>query len=562
MNKYIFSILILALSSIIIFSLLDKAKIKDRPEPTLVIAEPVLEASSSIAVLFTATSSKVLYSKNPNAEIPIASITKLFTAYVSTKSDLFIPLLVESSNAAAEQIADKDTINKMNSFAKSNGLKHTYFFNPSGLDRPGPNISSASDLSKAVSIMFETEHGKFIFNISKTITPNATNKSLTDPRIPFEIIGGKTGETPKAAQALVLITKGPYENSYIVFVVLGSKNRFDDMAILTNWAHDIFLPKKIVSKDPMTKMHWVLATSTAPWGTRDAHSIVTFKDKMYLIGGIDGNAAVESNGTVKYWEAPHKSDIWVTSDGKDWTLVTDKAPWKNRRSVTTAVFKNKLWLMGGWDQYDYRYDNKIWYTEDGENWILATSSTPRFEGREGHTLNVYDGKLWLMGGVNFVKRITYNDVWYSENGYDWVLATSSAPWTPRYDHAVSVFKDSLYLTGGLHINTHNTESEVWVSKNGIDWEHRVPDWPSRHGHISESYNNALWVIGGWNVTIDKGVNDTWFTYDGFKWMKTDSDGPWIGREDHMGDIFKGKMWVTGGMDTNEHWNSDVYYSEI
>lgn len=522
------------------------------------IDPPILTASSSIVVMYTASSSKVLYEKNPNEELPIASITKLFTAYVSSTSDLFQPMLIESSNDAALKVTKPRTVETMNAFARGAGLTHTTFFNTVGTDRPGPNVSSASDVSKAVYAMYMTQHGREIFDISTTVTPKATNRALTDKRIPFEIVGGKTGETPKAGQTLTLITKGP-NNSYLVFVVLGSKDRFGDMVTLTNWVHDSFYPKQ---KDPLQKMQWILATSTAAWGTRDAHSIVTFKDKMFLIGGVNGNAVVDPNGMVRYWDAPHKSDIWVTEDGTNWKMITDKAPWSQRRSVTTAVFKDKLWLMGGWDQYGFKYDNRIWFTDDGVTWTLATSTSPRWEGREGHTLNVHDGKLWLVGGVNFVKRTTYNDVWSSEDGINWKQVTANAPWSPRYDHAVSVFDNELYLTGGLHIGTHTTESEVWVSKDGLNWEHRVPEWPSRHGHISYVFKNALWITGGWNATADTGINDTWFTYDGVKWLKTDTDGPWIGREDTMGEVFKNKMWLTGGMDTNEHWNSDVYYSSI
>lgn len=560
MNKAIFPSIIALLVLLIVFSIAFRPQPKQSALPVQFekLELPVVTASSSIIVMYTATSSRILFEKNASDELPIASITKLFTAYVSSTSEQFTPLLVESSNEAATNITKPRTVETMNAFARGAGLTHTTFFNTIGFDRPGPNISSASDIAKAVYSMYMTEHGKEIFDISTLITPKATNRSLTDKRIPFKILGGKTGETPKAGQTLTLITEGP-GNSRLVFVVLGSKNRFEDMVVLTNWVHDSFYPKQ---KDPLQKMQWMLATSTAAWGTRDAHSLVTFKDNMYLIGGVNGNAVVDPNGMVRYWDAPHMSDLWVTNNGTDWTEITDKAPWGHRRSVTTIVFDNKLWLMGGWDQEAFKYDNRIWFTEDGTKWTLASSSPARWEGREGHTLNLLNGKLYLTGGVDFVKRITYNDVWSSTDGINWNQETKTAPWTPRYDHAVSTFKNALYLTGGLHIGTHDTESEVWVSTDGVNWEHRVPEWPSRHGHISYVHKDVLWIAGGWDATPDTGINDTWFTRDGVKWIKTDANGPWTGREDHMGEVFKGKMWLTGGMDSNERWHSDVYYSSI
>jgi hypothetical protein len=313
-------------------------------------------------------------------------------------------------------------------------------------------------------------------------------------------------------------------------------------------------------------LKWELATSSAPWGARDAHVLNVFQNKLWLIGGLKGDDAVAVNGTVEYWNAPHMSDIWNSDDGINWTLVTDKAPWKNRRSASAITFKDKMWVMGGWDQYNYKYTNDIWVTEDGVNWRVATSTTPRWEGREGQIVRELNGKLYYMGGVNFTKRITYNDVWSSEDGYTWTQVTGSAPWSPRYDHEVTAFNNALYLTGGYHINSHDTESEVWVSTDGLNWEKRIPEWSSRHGHIALPYKGRLWVIGGWHEIpeerVNHGVNDTWFTEDGIKWFKTQTDGPWTGREDHMGEIFRGKMWLSGGMDTDEKWSSEVYYSEV
>jgi hypothetical protein len=33
-----------------------------------------------------------------------------------------------------------------------------------------------------------------------------------------------------------------------------------------------------------------------------------------------------------------------------------------------------------------------------------------FGAREGHTITVFQDKLWLIGGVNFDKHISYNDI--------------------------------------------------------------------------------------------------------------------------------------------------------
>lgn len=237
MNKTIFVTFIAILIVLVGFSALNRKKESSPKAAVFHLNDPVITASSSIVMQFKNGKSNVLFSKNPDTELPLASITKLFTAYVSTTSDLFYPMLVESSNEAAEKVATPHTVPMMNAIAKELGLTHTQFFNPSGKDAPGPNFSSARDIAQTIYDLYQTEHGREILMIGRTMTPKATNRALVDPRIPFKIIGGKTGETPKANQALVLLVEAP-DKSLIAMVVLGSKDRFEDMAKLAQWTNE------------------------------------------------------------------------------------------------------------------------------------------------------------------------------------------------------------------------------------------------------------------------------------------------------------------------------------
>lgn len=72
---------------------------------------------------------------------------------------------------------------------------------------------------------------------------------------------------------------------------------------------------------------------------------MVFKNKIWLFGGLGGGTI--KVGSPEYGEIPHKSDIWVSENGRDWQLVTEKAPWGERRSAGVVVFQDKIWLMGG-----------------------------------------------------------------------------------------------------------------------------------------------------------------------------------------------------------------------
>lgn len=123
---------------------------------------------------------EIIFSKNSDKKLPIASVSKLFTAVVSQDiqnqedmvqiskkaldtegkngnlylnekikaGDLIYPLLLESSNDAAEAIAIHSErnifIEAMNEKVKNLGLSSTSFKDPSGLSHY--NISTASDL--------------------------------------------------------------------------------------------------------------------------------------------------------------------------------------------------------------------------------------------------------------------------------------------------------------------------------------------------------------------------------------------------------------------------------
>lgn len=307
-------------------------------------------------------------------------------------------------------------------------------------------------------------------------------------------------------------------------------------------------------------LQWLRATSTVPWQARDAHALVAFRDKLWLLGGLNGDGFVRGKG-VEYWKAPHFAEVWLSADGSSWELVTAKAPWGERRSAEVEIFKNNLWLIGGWVK-SRGYHSDVWFSEDGLSWAEATSSLPRWLAREGHSVVVFKDKLWLAGGVNFDGRETLNDVWYSDDGVNWNFALAESPWRARYDHTLIVFKNRLWLIGGVALGGH-IFSDIWVSDDGLNWQlvSEIFPWPARHGHRALTFKDKLWIIGGWN-TENGGLNDTWYSEDGKEWREVGKDAPWPGREDHAAAVFKDKIWIAGGMDKDWHWQNDVWVSDF
>ena len=101
-------------------------------------------------------------------------------------------------------------------------------------------------------------------------------------------------------------------------------------------------------------------------------------------------------------------DVWSSSDGATWSLITSTAGWSGRRQH--SVYDNKLYLMGGFDVP--RLLNDVWSSTDGETWTQL--NTPGWNPRRQHTSVVANDKIYVMGGYSAVYTSKYNNVWSME----------------------------------------------------------------------------------------------------------------------------------------------------
>ncbi len=320
------------------------------------------------------------------------------------------------------------------------------------------------------------------------------------------------------------------------------------------------LPESQLSQANQCFSSWSLATSSAEWQPRDSAVSFVFQNKIWTMGGLNGNRETNNNRAIRYWKLPHFNDIWASEDGVNWQLMQARAKWSPRRSMSVVLFQDKLWMFGGWSPVTgYRSD--IWQSSDGITWTKVVSRAP-WPAREGQTVEVFQGKIWLMGGVNYNQRETKNDIWWSDNGVDWHKATTTIPWSSRWDHATAVFNGKIFLAGGMDLRGQIFK-DVWSSADGLNWEltNSNPPWQERQGHSLVVLHDKLWIIGILNDTEEGGgVNDIWYSYDGVTWQKTQTDPPWLSREDHSVLVFNNRIYVFGGMDLNQQWRNDVWFS--
>lgn len=143
--------------------------------------------------------------------------------------------------------------------------------------------------------------------------------------------------------------------------------------------------------------------------------------------------------------------------------------------------------------------NDVWYSTDGNTWV--SDSNAGWSPRRGLAALVFDGKIWIFGGVENGGAL--NDVWCSTNGKNWTQVTSSANWSARCGHTAAAFDNKMWVLGGCGKNGALT-NDVWCSADGNTWmPDSSADWSARCGHATVEFDSTIWVLGG------EKKNDVW-----------------------------------------------------
>jgi len=101
------------------------------------------------------------------------------------------------------------------------------------------------------------------------------------------------------------------------------------------------------------------------------------------------------------------SDIWASTDGSNWTLITEFAPFGGRSNHCLVSYGGELFLVGGLNS-NFQALGDIWASTDGRNWTLEKYFAP-FGGRSYHCIVSYCGELFLIGGHNGTSVLS--DIW-------------------------------------------------------------------------------------------------------------------------------------------------------
>lgn len=470
---------------------------------------------------------EIIISKNKDDVYPIASTSKLMTALVASElpkgsdtakvtktalatyggngnfrvgeevphGDLLYPLLLESSNDAAEVIAEyfgrDNFIKKMNQEAEKLMMSSTKYEDPTGLSIN--NKSSANDLFKLTGYLLKEKND--ILNITtqrnysnKKHNWFSTNQFLSDDGY----MGGKSGYTDPAKETVVSVFSLPLAETNqrpVGIVLLQSNDRHKDVESLVK-----YLKKNMYfGGDDDRSTAWV----------KQKEGIPEIKDPDFVTFSFVGDIMLDRgvrNTTLKNFGGDYsalfsKLDILKKSDivfgnlegpasdqGKDmhnlysFRMDPSVVPALAGAGVNVLSVANNH--VGDWGRDAYTdtlsrlRENEILYSGGGMN---------AEEAEQPAVMEKYGMKIGFLA--------------FSDKGPSWMVATPNNPGlllasNPRFDEIIqNASKQVDYLVVSFHFGEeyqakHNDRQEYLAHKAVDDGAKLVI---GAHPHVEEDY---------------------------------------------------------------------------
>jgi dihydrofolate reductase len=233
---------------------------------------------------------------------------------------------------------------------------------------------------------------------------------------------------------------------------------------------------------------------------------------------------------------PGKNNPTTSStSATNWVQATSGAAWSARNLSAAVSYNGNLWMIGGsyYNGVSYIYFSDVYSSANGSAWSAATTQAA-FGQISGHTALVFNNKMWVIGGVNYLTN----------------AMTLSSPLTPTPTVVISPSS----------LPTDN----VYNSTDGISWSaaSTLSALPPRYAHSAVVYGTDMWVMGG-NSGGVSGVyflKDCWYSPDGANWTQATASAAYGYRMLSMAVSFNGSMWLMGGVNSGSQVLPDVYNS--
>lgn len=343
-----------------------------------------------------------------------------------------------------------------------------------------------------------------------------------------------------------------------------------------------------------TQYKWYVKAKSSAGGSTNSSNVFSFltaavqnlpPNPFDLVSPFDNETDVPSDPVLS-WQAatdpendPVVYDVYLGVNIPD-TRIGAGVPATNLPVGSLLPNTTYAWYVQALDNAGNGRNSSVFHftTGDGSssgsgNYTIVSNATiPNQEGRSGHQMVNYNGKVWIIGGA--VKNLDgtggeYNDVWNSSDlGQTWNMVKGNTPeigFVRSDEHQAVVFRNEIWVINGNRNTAHK-------SSDGITWEN-VPfsgavsegtHYGPRNQFQTVVFYDRLFVIGGSSGGILK--NDVWSTNGiedengEIEWIEETDNAGFEPRYGHQAIVFKDKIYVSagsiqGGQRMNDVWST-------
>ncbi len=241
------------------------------------------------------------------------------------------------------------------------------------------------------------------------------------------------------------------------------------------------------------------------WSGRPPHAAVYFQNKYWVIGYAGSVAGVTP--TIE-------GDIWNSTDGVNWTLINSNPPFGNYYGYSVEIYNDRIYVVGGAPENMVNAPGYVWSSTDGINWRVETNNAP-FGARVNSTVVAFNGVLYMIGGSLQFDPTIFTDIWLTDDGVSWTRETATSPFGYTYLAKPLVFQKKLYLLGTSPTGSPYYNG-VWVTIDGTSWMNLGETLPGVQFGVPFAIEGDA-IVANNKIWVGDKYQNLWNSTDGINW---------------------------------------------
>ncbi|KAF2090983.1 galactose oxidase, partial [Saccharata proteae CBS 121410] len=211
-------------------------------------------------------------------------------------------------------------------------------------------------------------------------------------------------------------------------------------------------------------------------------------DQIYAFGGFD-----------QYTDEVYNHVLRLNLSSRQWNLVDNFGDIPGvRMGHTASLWKgNKLLIYGGENEHRAYLSDVILFDLETAHWTQPELNGPTPRGRARHSAVIHDDKLFVIGGMTGSENYILDDICY----LDLKTWTWSRSWrfVPRYDHTTWIYDGRVWVFGGLGEDMERTSEIWWLDIRGNPgFESAMSYGTNSRGMLARSRESNA---GGWRMPV-------------------------------------------------------------